>query len=150
MENKFRNTFFRILGLYQFACGLWGMYTLAVTYTLLNFLFLGPLILLLLVSGGYLFIRVDQLSFNLSIVSNILQIFQFNLFGNGFIFATGVYFALALDTLDISNIYINYRLWTFMGYFLINSDDGVFLTAINFIPILIILFMTLFKRVKDA
>ena len=146
--NKSSNIFFKTLGLYQVAGGLYGMYILADANTLLNVIFLLPFILLPLVSGGYLFLRVDLMSFRLSFFNQILQIFQFNFFGYGFMYASGIYFALASDTLDMGNLYIDYRLWTYLCYLLISSDEHLFLSALNFIPIIILFLMTLFRRVQ--
>lgn len=147
---KLSNIFFKTLGLYQVVGGLYGLYILADAITLLNLIFLLPFILLLLISGGYLFLRVDSMSFKLSFFNQILQIFQFNFFGYGFMYASGIYLALAAEKLDFNYMYVNLRLWTFLCYFLFNSDDSIFLCALNFVPIIMMLSMTLFRRVQLA
>lgn len=146
MKSKFRYLFFKALGLYQIACGIWGIHTLVLSLTLLNFLFLLPFLLLLLISGIYIFFKLNNQSYYLTFYNQLLQIVQFKFFGNGFMYASGIYFSVGLDAWDISNLFIDYRYWTFIGYLFINSHATDFYLTLNFIPILILLFMILSKR----
>lgn len=144
MKNKIRPYFFKLLGAYQIVCGLWGISVLISAFTIQNLLLILPFIALLFISGISLLIKINSQTYKWTFYNQVLQIIQFNFYGYGFKYAAGVYLSLGLDALDLGHLFVDYRFWTFICYFYFNSPGSDFYLSINFLPILILLFMVLF------
>jgi len=89
---------------------------------------------------------LNHKSYKLAFYNQLIQTIQFKLFGYGLMYASGFYLSLATDTWSIEQIYLDIRSWTFIFYIFLNSSENNFHLAINLVPIVILLFMILFKK----
>ena len=138
--------FYKALGLYQVFEAFYGIYALFSSFSFLNMFTSLPFIVLLLVSGIWLLIDLNHKSYKLAFYNQLIQTIQFKLFGYGLMYASGFYLSLATDTWSIEQIYLDIRSWTFIFYIFLNSSENNFHLAINLVPIVILLFMILFKK----
>ena len=138
--------FYKALGLYQVFGAFYGIYALFSSFSFLNMFVSLPFIVLLLFSGIWLLIDLNQKSYKLAFYNQLIQTIQFKLFGYGLMYASGFYLSLATDTWSIEQIYLDIRSWTFIFYIFLNSSENNFHLAINLVPIVILLFMILFKK----
>ena len=138
--------FYKALGLYQVFGGFYGIYALFSSFSFLNMFVSLPFIVLLLFSGIWLLIDLNHKSYKLAFYNQLIQTIQFKLFGYGLMYASGFYLSLATDTWSIEQIYLDIRSWTFIFYIFLNSSENNFHLAINLVPIVILLFMILFKK----
>lgn len=136
----------KTLGIYQIIGGFYGVYALITSFSFLNMFTSLPFIVLLLVSGIWLLIDLNHKSYKLAFYNQLIQTIQFKLFGYGLMYASGFYLSLATDTWSIEQIYLDIRSWTFIFYIFLNSSENNFHLAINLVPIVILLFMILFKK----
>lgn len=138
--------FYKALGLYQVFGGFYGIYALFSSFSFLNMFVSLPFIVLLLFSGIWLLIDLNQKSYKLAFYNQLIQTIQFKLYGYGLMYASGFYLSLAYDAWSIEQLYLDIRSWTFIFSLFFNSSVNQFLVAINLVPIVILLFMILFKE----
>lgn len=137
--------FYKALGWYQVFGAFYGIYALFSSFDFVNLFISLAFIVLLFVSGFWLLFDLSYKSYKLAVCNQMIQTIQFNLFGYGFSFAAGLYLAIASDTWSLEQVYLDMRSWTFIIYLLLNSSENQFHLAINFMPMLILLLMNLFK-----
>ena len=138
--------FYKVLGLYQVFGAFYGIYALFSSFSFLNMFTSLPFIVLLLVSGIWLLIDLNHKSYKLALYNQLIQTIQFKMYGYGLMYASGFYLSLAYDAWSIEQLYLDIRSWTFIFSLFFNSSVNQFLVAINLVPIVILLFMILFKE----
>ena len=139
--------FYKVLGLYQVFGAFYAIYALFSSFSFLNMFTSLPFIVLLLVSGIWLLIDLNHKSYRLALYNQIIQTIQFKMYGYGLMYASGFYLSLATDAWSLEQVYLDIRSWTFIFYIFLNSSEDQFHLAINLVPLLILLFMILFKKV---
>lgn len=138
--------YYKTLGIYQIIGGFYGGYALIASFSFLNMFTSLPFIVLLLVSGIWLLIDLNHKSYKLAFYNQLIQTIQFKVFGYGLMYASGFYLSLATDAWSLEQVYLDIRSWTFIFYIFLNSSENQFHLAINLVPLLILLFMILFKK----
>jgi hypothetical protein len=141
---------YRIIGIYQILCASWGVHLLVNNVSFLYLLFIAPFLVLLLLAGLNLILQKGEKPFRLTIINQLLQIFQFQIGGNGFSYAVGVYVSLVMDAPDFNHFFVDAHFWWFMWFLYFNVKESDFYIAINFIPVLIILIVLLLSSYKQA
>lgn len=150
MNKNSINTGYRIIGIYQILCASWGVHLLVANFGFFNFLFIAPFLALLLFAGLNLILQKGERPYRLTIINQLLQIGQFQIGGNGFSYAVGVYVSLVMYAPDFNHFFVDAHFWWFMWFLYLNVKEADFYLAINLIPVLIILIVLLLSSYKQA
>ncbi len=145
MKKEYTTFFFKSLGFYQVFGALYGIYALFSSFSFLNMFTSLPFILLLLVSGIWLLVDLSHKSYKLAFYNQLIQTIQFEFLGFGLMYAAGFYVSIVSDVRSLERIYLDIRSWTFIFHIFLNTSRDEFYLAINFVPILILILMILFK-----
>lgn len=145
MKNVNRLYFYKALGLYQVCGGFYAIYSLLSSFSFLNMFYSLAFIIFLIYTGILLLIDLNYKSYKLTFYNQLIQTIQFNLFGYGLMYASGFYLSVAYDSISMELVYLQIRSWTFIFSLFFNSSENQFHLAINFMPVLILLLMNLFK-----
>jgi len=144
------STGYRIIGIYQILCASWGVHLLVTNFGFLNVLLIAPFLVLLLFAGLSLILQKGERPYRLTIINQLLQIGQFQIGGNGFSYAVGVYVSLVMYAPDFNHFFVDAHFWWFMWFLYLNVKEADFYLAINLIPVLIILIVLLLSSYKQA